>query len=101
MAAAEPVIITLQIDKIAAGSYRAEAQVQGVAVTEPSVHSRISEAIGEVAKAVPDDFAHFMEVRYCGLSSGTHSLLEAAKRSEEIASRLVALHAEMYAIAGR
>ena len=100
MAAAEPRIITLQIDKIASGVYRAEAQVYGGAVTEPSVHSRISEAIGEVAKAVPDDFAHFMEVRYCGLSSGTLGLLEAAQQSEEIASRLVALLAEMHAIAG-
>ncbi|WP_066161144.1 hypothetical protein [Hydrogenophaga pseudoflava] len=100
MAVAEPKIITLQIDKVAAGVYRAEAQVHGGAVTEPSVHSSISEAIGETARAVPDGFAHFMEVRYCGLSSGTVGLLEAAQQSEEIASRLVALLAEMHAIAG-
>lgn len=99
MAAAEPRILTLQIDKISSGVYRAEAQSNGGQVTEPSEYRSISEAIREEALAVPDGFAHFMEVRFCGLSSGTLGLAEVAQQSEPIASRLVSLLGEMKAIA--
>lgn len=100
MAAVEPHILTLVIDKIAPGVYLAEALVHGGVVTDPSEYSSISEAIREEAASVPADFAHFIEVRYCGLSSGTLGLTDAAERSEDIAGRLMALLAEMHAIAG-
>ena len=99
MAAVKPRILTLQIDKICSGVYRAEALSNGGPVTEPSEYSSISEAIREEALAVPDGFAHFMEVRFCGLSSGTLGLAEVAQQSEPIASRLVSLLGEMTAIA--
>ena len=99
MAAAEPRIITLLIDKIQSGLYRAEAQSHGSQVTEPSVYSSISDAIRVEARAVPSSFAQYMEVRYCGLSSGTLGLEEAAQRCEVIASRLMSLNAEMKAMA--
>lgn len=73
----------------------------GGTVTDPSVHSRISEAIGEVARAVPEDFAHFMEVRYCGLFSSTLVLMRAMQQREEMAMRPVTLLAKRHAIAGR
>ena len=75
MAAAEPRIITLLIDKIQSGLYRAEAQSHGSQVTEPSVYSSISDAIRVEARAVPSSFALFMEVRYNGLSSGTSGIV--------------------------
>jgi hypothetical protein len=99
MAAAEPRIITLLIDKIQSGMYRAEAQSHGSTVTAPSEYSSISDAIRGEARAVPEGFACFLEVRFCGLSSGTLGLEEAAQQSEAIASRLVSLNAEMKAMA--
>lgn len=100
MAAVEARILTLVVDKVVPGVYRAEALVHGGVVTDPSEYSSLSEAIREEAMSVPDDFAHFIEVRYCGLSSGTLRLTDAAERSEEIAGRLMSLLAEMHAIAG-
>lgn len=89
----------MQINKISSGVYRAEAQSNGGQVTEPSEYSGISEAIRKEALAVPDGFAHFMGVRFRGLSSGTLGIVEVAQQSEPIASRLVSLLGEMKAIA--
>lgn len=99
MAAAEPRVITLVIDKVVPGVYRAEALVRGGPVSDANEYSSISDAIREEAAAVPDGFAQFMEVRYCGLSSGTLRLEDGAKQGEEIATRLTSLLAEMHSIA--
>lgn len=100
MAAVEPIVLTLQIDKIQSGVYRAEVLCRGVQVIEPTSHERISEAIRGEASAVPNGFAHFMEVRYCELSSGTIPLWQVPSRADEIAERLVELMHEMNLIAG-
>ncbi|WP_143434385.1 hypothetical protein [Hydrogenophaga sp. H7] len=63
------------------------------------MYSSISDAIRVEARAVPSSFAQYMEVRYCGLSSGTLGLEEAVQRCEVIASRLLSLNAEMKAMA--
>lgn len=93
-----PRILAFEIDKIQSGVYRV-AVTCGGEVTEPGIHSSIEECIREEALAVPDGFAHFVEVRYHGLSSGTLRLSDAPGQAREIADRLVALTAEMYAIA--
>jgi hypothetical protein len=85
----------LQIDKVQSGVYHAEVLCRGAQVTNPTSHARISDAIREEALAVPDGFAHFMEVRYCGLSSGTIPLGLIAEQADAIANRLVALLFEM------
>lgn len=99
MAANTPRILTPQIDKMEPGVYRAEASAHGVPVADESMHSSLAEAIREEALAVPDGFAHFMEGRFCGLSSGTISLSELPSQAEKVANRLVALLADMHLIA--
>lgn len=99
MAAVEPIILTLQIDKVQSGVYRAEVVCRGAQVTEPTSHARISDAISAEALAVPDGFAHFMEVCYCGLSSGTIPLGLIAEQADAIAKRLMDLMSEMRLIA--
>ncbi len=98
MAITRPSILTLQIDKIVSGLYRAEVLQNGAQVTPPNTHSSISEAIKEEALAVPDGFAHFMEVRYYGLSSGTIALLQLPQQAETVAERLVELRKELHHI---
>lgn len=90
-------ILTLEIDKIASGAYSAEAMSAGVAVTESSAYSCIEDAVRNEALAVPPGFAHFLEVRYAGFSSGTFVLEDVAGRAGEIADRLVALVAMEHA----
>lgn len=100
MAFNEPRILTLQIDKVAPGQYRTEVCGGGAQVTDESTYSTIAEAIREEARAVPDGFAYYMEVRYHGLSSGTVALAELPQQSEAIADRLMDLLADMHQIAG-
>jgi hypothetical protein len=95
MAAVEPLILTLQLDNVQSGVYQAEVLCRGVQVADPTHHERISDAIRAEALAVPDGYAHFMEVRYCELSSGTIPLGLIAEQADAIADRLVALMLEM------
>lgn len=97
----EPRILTLQIDKVQPGLYRAEVSEHGAQVTDESMHASIAEAIREEAQAVPDGFAHFMEVRYCGLSSGTIALGELPQQAEAVADRLMTLLGDMRLVAER
>ncbi|MGC4394478.1 hypothetical protein [Hydrogenophaga sp. T2] len=100
MAAVEPRVLTLQIDKIQSGLYRAELQWKGDALGEAVVYSRIGEAILAETESVHADFAQFVEVRYHELSSGTIPLSLVSGQAEEIAERLVGLMHEMRLIAG-
>ncbi|WP_070398638.1 hypothetical protein [Hydrogenophaga sp. PML113] len=99
MAAAEPLILTLQIDKVQSGVYLAEVLCRGVQVADPTHYERIGDAIRAEALAVPDGYAHFMEVRYCELSSGTIPLGLIGAQADAIAKRLVDLMSEMRLIA--
>lgn len=94
-------ILTLEIEKVVAGIYRAHALSAGVEVTKPMEYSTIAEAIRGESQAVPEGFAHFMEVRYAGFSSGTDVIQNLPARAEEIADRLVALAAEEQRLAGQ
>jgi hypothetical protein len=100
MAAFEPRVLTLQIDKIQSGLYRAELQWRDDPMGEAVVYSRIGEAIRAEAESVHADFAQFIEVRYYELSSGTIPLGLVPEQAEEIAARLVDLMREMHLIAG-
>ena len=70
----EPVVLTIQIDKIRPGLYNTTVLAGGVEVTQTSQYASIEEAIREVATDVPEGFAHFADVIYLGASSGTISL---------------------------
>lgn len=94
-------ILTLEIEKVVPGVYRAHALSADVEVTEPMEYSTIAEAIRGEAQSVPKGFAHFMEVRYAGFSSGTDVIQNLPARAEEIADRLVALAAEEHRLAGQ
>lgn len=92
-------VLTLQIDKVESGLYRAAALTGGVLVTEPSFYASIEEAIREEAVAIPAGFAHFADVTYGGASSGTTPLVTLPGRASQIANDLVAVVAEMHRIA--
>lgn len=96
MAVITPRILTLYIDHVGPGMYRTEISER---LEREGMFSSISEAIREEAQAVPDGFAHFMEVRYCGLSSGTIALGELPEQASAVADRLVELLRQMQLIA--
>ena len=95
MAAVTPHILTLHIDQVSPGRYRTEVSAR----EQEGMFSSISEAIREEALSVPEDFAHFMEVRYCGLSSGTIALSALPEQAGAVADRLVELLRQMHLIA--
>jgi len=95
------VILTLQIDKLTSGVYRAALLSDGTEVTATEEYSSIEDAIREEFCEVPADFAHFAEVRYCGVSSGTMAIERFPPQAAEVADRLVAILAEMHRLAGR
>lgn len=101
MPSVAPRILTLHIDHVAHGMYRTEVSESGAQVTKEGMFSSISEAIRAEALAVPEDFAHFMEVRYCGLSSGTLELHKLAEQASAVADQLMELLQEMRRIAER
>ncbi|MDR6453907.1 hypothetical protein [Variovorax paradoxus] len=87
-------ILTLDIHKEVPGIYTARLLNGGALVTEPREYNSIEAAIAGEASDVPDGFAHFMEVRYYGFSSGTEAIEAVAGKAPAIADRLVALVAE-------
>ncbi|MDP9607230.1 UNVERIFIED_ORG: hypothetical protein J2W38_007051 [Variovorax paradoxus] len=87
-------ILTLDIHKEAPGIYIARVENSGVLVTEPAEYNSIEAAISGEASAVPEGFAHFMEVRYYGFSSGTELIEALPPKAGAIANHLVALVAE-------
>lgn len=87
-------ILTLDIHKEAPGIYVARLENGGVLVTEPTEYNSIEAAISGEASAVPEGFAHFMEVRYHGYSSGTELIEALPAKASAIADRLIALVAE-------
>lgn len=99
MTTKEPQILTLHIERVQPGMYRAEVLAHGTRVAGESMHASIAEAIRDEALAVPEGFAHFMEVRYCELSSGTIPLGVIAEQADAIAKHLVDLMSEMRQIA--
>lgn len=92
-------VLTLQIDKIESGLYRAAVLCGSVEVTESSQYASIEEAIREEVAAVPEGFAYFADVIYGGASSGTISLAVLPERASQVADQLVAIMAEMYRVA--
>ena len=91
-------VLTLQIDKVESGLYRAAVLCGGVEVTKSSQYATIEEAIREEATAVPEGFAYFADVIYGGASSGTISLTLLPERASQVADQLVAIVAEMYRV---
>ena len=94
-------ILTFEIEKVQPGMYRTHALYGGVEVGEPRTCASIAEAIRQQALAVPSHFAHFLEVRYDGVSSGTIACAEAITYAETIADKLMAILAEMHLLAGQ
>lgn len=93
--------LTLHIDRLAKGMYQAEVGA-GIISTEgePSVYDSIADAIRGEAQALPDGMCHFIEVRYCGLSSGSIPVGVLSQKAEEIAAHLVAMVAEAHLLEG-
>lgn len=86
-------ILTLQITREVSGGYIARLND---AIAEPGAYRSIEEAILIEAAAVPEDFAHFMEVRYCGFSSGTELIDALPAKASGITDRLMGLVAESH-----
>lgn len=84
-------ILTLDIEQAGPSLYIARAMDGDVLVTEPTGYASIEAAIAGEAQAVPEGFAHFMEVRYEGFSSGTELIEALPAKASAIADRLIAL----------
>lgn len=91
-------VITLQIDKIESGMYRAAVLFSGTEITYPGTYPSIEDAIMAEADELPDGFAYFANVTYGGASSGTISLAALPSRAAQVADQLVAIVAEKHAI---
>ena len=89
-------ILVLDISKIEPGLYEARLSNGGTEVTSPSVYDTITAALRAVAQDIPDDFAHFVDVHYGGVSSGTIGTMRLAAEAEAVASRLVDLVAAVH-----
>lgn len=87
-------ILTLDIHKEVPGIYIARVENAGEPVTKSAAYNSVEAAISGEAKAVPQGFAHFMEVRYDGFSSGTELIETVSGKASAIADRLIALVAE-------
>lgn len=94
-------VLTLQIDKLTSGVYRAVLLSDGTEVTTSGEYSSIEDAIREELCDVPVGFAHFAEIRYSGVSSGTMAIGRLPQDAAGVADRLVAVLAEMHRLAGR
>lgn len=93
--------LTLQIDRLDRGLYQAE--LGGGTITregELSVYDSIADAIRGETEALPEGMCHFVEVRYCGLSSGSVPVGVVSQKAEEIATQLVALVAVFHLLEG-
>lgn len=93
--------LILQIDRLDRGLYQAE--LGGGTITregELSVYDSIADAIRGEADALPEGMCHFVEVRYCGLSSGSVPVEVLSQKAEEIATHLVALVADFHLLEG-
>lgn len=86
-------ILVLYLEKLHAGTYQATVRGGGMDVTASTVHASLSEALLEVARSVPPEFAQFIEPRYAGCTTGTVSLDEVLDGHEQIAAALVQLAA--------
>lgn len=84
-------LLTLEITRQAPSVYLARTLAANVEVTEPSTYTNIEEAIFEEARAIPDGFAHFLEVRYSGFSSGTELVEEVPGKAHAITARFMEL----------
>lgn len=91
-------VLTFQIDRMAAELYRVAVLSGNVEVTECSHYSSIAEAIREEAASVPEGFAHFAVATYGGASSGTMALAHLSAQASLVADQLVATVAEMHRI---
>ncbi len=93
-------VLTLQIDKLTSGVYRAALLSDGTEITTTEEYSSIEDAIREEFCDVPAGFGHFAEVRYSGVSSGTMAIVRFTQEAAEVADRLVATLAEIHRLAG-
>lgn len=96
-------ILTLEIHRVTSGVYESELLSGGEPVTQPAGnHGSIREAIQERAAEIPNDFAHFVEPRYAGVSAGTLSIASAQKPevAAAAADRIVAVLAALNDLTG-
>lgn len=92
-------ILTIDINKDAPGFYTAHLLQADVEVGEPrGGYDRIEAAIQDVTRDIPSELAHFVEIRYGGMSTGTLVLSEIPGKAGYLADRLVALNAELHRI---
>jgi hypothetical protein len=93
------VIATLHIEKLERGMYVAHAVVRGAEMPGGESYPSIGDAMRAAAAASLPGLAHFVEVRYAGVSTGTVTVTELHGRADELAARMVAVVAEMHLLA--
>jgi hypothetical protein len=85
----------LNIVKLTTGIYEAHVRVDSVAITDPSIHNSIAEAIAEIGSDIPENIATYLVIYFAGVTIGTTSVDRMQKESELIADELVKLAKEV------
>ena len=88
--------LTLDITKMQSGTYEARLSHGGQEVTGTTLHESIAAALRTVAQDINEDFAHFVEARYGGVSSGTIGINRLAAEADVVADHLVAMVAALH-----
>ncbi len=87
------VVLDLILVKEAPSVYAAYcSRIEG----EPSYHDSLQEALLHVAEFIPEEVAKFVNVAYCGCRLETAAICQLPSNAEVMASRLVALVAEVH-----
>lgn len=89
-------ILDLHINKLESSVYEARLSEGGTEISEPSLHATIADALRFVGGDVPENFAHFVDVHYSGVSSGTIGTIRLAAEAAAVADRLVELVAAVH-----
>lgn len=99
MTSAIALSLTLQIDRLARSLYQA-GMGGGIVTREgrPSTYDSIADAIRGEAAELLDGMCYFVEVRYCGLSSGSRPVGMLSQRAEEVATHLVGPVADFHLV---
>ena len=94
-------LLTLNIDQLAPGRYRAVLTDGSVPVTDSEpIFTSIADAIRQSSEAVPEGFAYFIEPRFAGVSCGTLRLADARQSefAENAARSIISVVAQLHAL---
>lgn len=71
------------------GSYESSVELSGVALSNPTTHVSIEDALMYVAANAKPDLYEFIEVRYCEISIGTQAVMRLRQEQFILAQQML------------